>query len=83
LITRTEEPYMPAKADKLPDAAIAAIAQWIDAGAPYDKPFVSKIVIAKPHPVVTEEDRKFWAYLPLKREGLATSADRELILTNN
>lgn len=69
LITRADEPYMPAKADKLPDAAIAAIAQWIDAGAPYDKPLGSKLVIAKGHPTVTEEDRKNWAYVPLKREA--------------
>ncbi len=38
LITHSQDPHMPAKADKLPDATIANIAKWINAGAPYDKP---------------------------------------------
>jgi hypothetical protein len=68
-IIRSEEPYMPAKQDRLADDKIAAIAQWIDAGAPYDKPLGNKLVVAKAHPVVTDDDRKIWSYVPLKREA--------------
>src|SRR4051812_19021865 len=35
LIRHEDDPTMPAKAEKLPDADIAKIAAWIDAGAPY------------------------------------------------
>ncbi len=41
LVTHAQDPHMPAKADKLPDAAIARIAEWIDAGAPYDAPLTA------------------------------------------
>ena len=34
LITHADEPKMPDKGPKLPDAAIAKIAEWIDDGAP-------------------------------------------------
>src|SRR5688500_13568031 len=39
-IMHREQPYMPHEMDKLPDESIAAIAKWIDLGAPYDKPLV-------------------------------------------
>ena len=41
LISHTEEPNMPAKAEKLSSAVIEKIAVWIDTGAPYDKPLVT------------------------------------------
>src|ERR1700678_2345817 len=33
LVTHQSQPYMPLKADKLPDEMIATIAKWIDGGA--------------------------------------------------
>ena len=36
--SHTEEPHMPFKAARLPDAELAAIAEWIDKGAAYDEP---------------------------------------------
>ena len=57
---------MPPKEDRLSADAVAQIAAWIDCGAPYDKPLLEKAVAKKPMQV-TDEDRKYWAFLPLKR----------------
>jgi mono/diheme cytochrome c family protein len=65
LISHAAEPHMPHKGDKLPDKEIALIAQWIDLGAPYDKPLVDKVASKKPM-VVTDQDRQFWSFQPLK-----------------
>jgi mono/diheme cytochrome c family protein len=66
LIGHKEMPYMPSKEDKLSADKIAKIADWIDLGAPYDKPLLDKPTVKKPL-VVTDEDRKFWSFQPLKR----------------
>ena len=54
---------MPKKADKLADAAIAKIAEWIDLGAPYGKPLVDGKT--RDRSKVTDEDRKWWSFQPL------------------
>ncbi|MDP6904432.1 MAG: DUF1549 domain-containing protein, partial [Verrucomicrobiota bacterium] len=66
LITHSQKPYMPAKADKLTAASIKKIAEWINLGAPYDKPLTEKSVTGKGMQV-TEGDRKFWSFVPLKK----------------
>ena len=38
LVAREQEPAMPYKADKLSEQLIARFADWINAGAPFDKP---------------------------------------------
>jgi mono/diheme cytochrome c family protein len=38
LVAHEQEPAMPYKAEKLPEEIIARIAEWINAGAPYDQP---------------------------------------------
>ncbi len=68
MVAHTVEPFMPHKADKLPDAAVAKIAAWIDAGAPYDKPLLEKKQSPKGRATVGDEDRKFWSLQPLKHE---------------
>ena len=47
LIRHEDEPHMPQKAPKLPDATIADIARWIDLGAPYDRPLVDRAPTAR------------------------------------
>ena len=37
LIAREAEPYMPHKSEKLSEEAVARIAEWINAGAPYNQ----------------------------------------------
>lgn len=67
LIRHSEEPHMPFKEPKLPESAIKQIEQWIELGAPYDKPLVEKAETSEPaEMVVTDEDRKFWSFQPLK-----------------
>jgi cytochrome c553 len=66
LVSHKAMPYMPSKEDKLPDDKISKIAQWIDLGAPYDKPLLDKAAVKTPL-VVTDQDRDFWSFRPLKR----------------
>jgi hypothetical protein len=71
LISHQRKPFMPHKGAKLPDQEIAAIAQWIDFGAPYDKPLVDKVAAGGKKPmVVTDKDRQYWAFQPLKAAPL-------------
>lgn len=66
-ITHADEPGMPFKRPKLSDAQIAAIAKWIDLGAPYDKPLVDDPDAASKRPshLIADIDREHWAYQPL------------------
>ncbi len=65
MVAHSEKPRMPDKAARLPDDAIAKIAAWIDAGAPYDRPLVDASKPAAPHAVVTAADRRFRSFRPL------------------
>jgi mono/diheme cytochrome c family protein len=65
LIRHEAEPHMPSKQPKLPEDTIARIAAWIDHGAPYEAPLLAGKANARDKAVVTEEDRKWWAFQPL------------------
>jgi mono/diheme cytochrome c family protein len=80
LVSHLEKPHMPAKNPKLPDAAIQKIAQWIDLGAPYDQPLIVKTG-PKKGMQVTDNDRKFWSFLPLNRSIAPTVKNKKW--TNN
>jgi len=67
MVSHLEEPYMPEKKPKLPAADIEKIAQWIDLGAPYDKPLIEKKGGRKNKDIVTAEDRQYWSFAPLKK----------------
>jgi cytochrome c553 len=60
-----KEPHMPYERAKLSDADIAKIAEWIDLGAPFDKPFVDKDDAAWTRKVIAADLKKHWAYLPI------------------
>jgi cytochrome c553 len=66
LTAHLDKPHMPPKGEKLSTQQLAYLAAWIDLGAPYDRPLVNKGA-AKKVMVVTEEDRRFWSFQPLKR----------------
>jgi hypothetical protein len=66
LITHQQEPHMPAKEAKLPEAQVAQLAAWIDLGAPYDRPLIEKAARGKKPMTVTDKDREFWAFRPLQ-----------------
>ena len=65
LTAHQKEPYMPHERAKLPDAEIQKIAEWIDLGAPYDKPFVENDETAWTRKVIAAEAKKHWAFQPL------------------
>ena len=64
VIAHAEEPFMPHKRDQLPAETIAAIARWIDLGAPYDGP-LSGEASKTDAGGVSEADRQFWSFQPL------------------
>lgn len=74
LLRHDDEPAMPYEEEKLPAQAIAQIADWIDAGAPYAEPLAVK---GKPkgHSVVRPEDRQFWSFQPLRAVSPPTVKD--------
>ena len=74
MMRHEEEPHMPDKKPKLPDALIAKVATWIDHGAPYDEPLI-KGAVTKDKSVVTDEDRKWWAFQPLQKAAPGQSVD--------
>jgi len=65
VLRHEEEPFMPAKADKLSPDALKKIADWINLGAPYDQSLVKQSIAGKGMQV-TDDDRNFWAFAPLK-----------------
>ncbi|MBM3800985.1 MAG: DUF1553 domain-containing protein [Acidimicrobiia bacterium] len=67
-IRHQHEPGMPYKMAKLPEADIAQIASWVNAGSPYDRPLeLTKAAeqISSLHP-----GSKHWAFQPVKRPTL-------------
>jgi mono/diheme cytochrome c family protein len=62
LMRHDEEPAMPAKKPKLPDALIADFQRWIDLGAPYGKPLTGAVAGERQPLTVTDSDRDFWAF---------------------
>jgi hypothetical protein len=64
-VARTDEPHMPPK-QPLTKEAVALLAKWVDLGAAYDKPLVDGADTAKKPLTVSDKDRDYWAYRPLK-----------------
>ena len=67
MLRHEADPHMPSKKPKLPDDVIAKISSWIDHGAPYEAPLIAGKTGARDKSVVTDEDRKWWAFQPLKK----------------
>jgi len=69
MVAHTREPFMPHKLQKLPEKSIAAIAKWIDLGAPYDAPLVDRggagEKTGEEERTITDADRSWWAFRPL------------------
>jgi len=68
LAARLEEPHMPEEGDALTEEELRWLAEWINRGAPYDKPLVDA---ADRGPwterTVKPEARDFWSFRPLAR----------------
>ncbi len=67
VVAHLDDPHMPYKAAKLPDASIEDLGRWIDLGAPYDRPLSEQGQTATQPKVVTDADRRYWAFVPLGR----------------
>ena len=66
LIRHADEPFMPQKSAKLPESTIAAIAQWIDCGAPYDQPLVPRPDARNGRKNASvEREQRFWSFRSL------------------
>jgi hypothetical protein len=66
-------PRMPPKG-KLPDADIAVLTNWVKRGAPW--PGSENVKSAgRPRGKITEEDRKYWAFQPVREPALPEVAD--------
>jgi mono/diheme cytochrome c family protein len=59
------EPHMPPNSPPLPREAVEALVKWIDLGAAYDRP-LGAVTVGKKPLVVTDKDRDYWAYRPLR-----------------
>ncbi len=68
LIAHQAEPSMPEDGAKLDDCIIASIANWIDLGAPYDRPLAVKEddPLAWTRRTIDEGARDYWAFQPLQ-----------------
>lgn len=66
LVRHEEEPHMPFELPKLADDAIEKLARWIALGAAYDKPFVETAGAKTGRAEVTDADRQFWSFQPLR-----------------
>lgn len=61
---------MPSKGDGLSAAEIDLLKRWIDAGADWPATVAGAAGATRSEMVVTDEDRKHWAYLPLSTPPL-------------
>ncbi len=69
LIRHEAKPVMPFKTEKLSDEAIGLIGQWIDLGAPYDKPLLEGAK-AGSAAAVFENANSHWAFQALRQPVL-------------
>jgi cytochrome c553 len=78
LISHVEKPHMPAKGEKLPAGLIAKFAEWIDLGAPYAEALLDS-KLAGGEMQITESDREYWAFVPLKMTSAPKVENRQWV----
>ena len=81
-LRHTEEPFMPPKESKLSESSISLIEKWIALGAAYDGPLVNNLDQKKGPMKVTDDDRSYWAYAPIKLEFNNKNKIDDFIKTN-
>ncbi len=70
---------MPPKGEKLSDAQVATLTEWVKLGAPWPEVPGQKMK-ARPRGKITEEDRQWWAFRPVaKVEPPAISAQSSVL----
>jgi cytochrome c553 len=78
LAARKQKPWMPHKRDKLSDAELQAIADWIRGGAPYSRELKPPALLKPAGFTITDADRNHWAFRPLPRVEGKKSVDEFL-----
>src|SRR5262245_6339593 len=79
LVTHKEEPAMPMGMDKLGEAEVAVIAQWINGFSPKAAMSAETIPTRQPGYSITEKDRQFWSFIKPVRPALPKVKDRRWI----
>jgi mono/diheme cytochrome c family protein len=79
LITHKEEPAMPLGMDKLGEADVAVIAQWINGLSPKAAMAAETIPTRQPGYSITEKDRQFWSFIKPARPVLPEVKDRRWV----
>src|SRR5690606_29886420 len=76
LLRHEEEPHMPEEGDKLTEEEVAWVVDWIDRGAPYDRP-LGDVTSATPwtERVVPAEARDFWSFRRFQPVAVPTVSD--------
>jgi hypothetical protein len=67
---RKRKPFMPHKRDRIPDAELSILADWIRSGTPYSRELKPPAVPLRPAGfAVTDADRNHWAFRLLPKPG--------------
>jgi mono/diheme cytochrome c family protein len=74
LFTHVSDGTMPPGKKKLTPGQVAVIGRWIDAGAPVAKSEPEKVAAGL---LVTEEEKAFWSFQPVKRPPVPPTAAAE------
>ena len=74
VVQRMRAEEMPPSEKKVPADQVEIIARWIAAGAPTVRPEPEKI---DPGIGITEEDRAFWSFQPIRRPAIRTARPEE------
>jgi len=69
---------MPEKGEPLKAAQLAVIEQWIAQGAKTARP--EPLVLA-PGPIISDDDREYWAFQPVQRRAVPVNADAKKLRT--
>ncbi|MCB1063967.1 MAG: PSD1 domain-containing protein [Verrucomicrobiae bacterium] len=69
---------MPKKGKKMPEAELAVIEKWIAQGAKTARP--EPLTLA-PGPLISEEDRNYWAFQPVQRPEVPETVDPTQVRT--
>ncbi|QQS47954.1 MAG: DUF1549 domain-containing protein [Acidobacteriota bacterium] len=79
LIAHREEPAMPMGMDKLGEADIAAVKQWIEALPKVPMAAEETAPVRQPGYAVTDDDRQFWSFVKPVRPEMPRVRDRKWV----
>lgn len=69
---------MPKKGKQVSEADLAIIEKWIAQGAKTAKP---EPTVMAPGPIISDEDREYWAFQPVKRPKVPANVDAKQVST--